>query len=253
MTTATLLPLNPECAQGKHQNCNEYTWDDSADQAGPCPCVCHQPALPELPYAGTSGASEASREARVWLDQHGITAASQRGVWAAVRAAREVGATVAELRDGPVEHPTLGPVGLGHHGRVSGALAVLHLRGHLAMLAEKRQKCHVYVLPEHVGDRVALVPQPQRPKPPQVEPFRPTDRTVHRDMLTRAGIPFHEEATRHRTPPKGATSLITGDWRYRAHGQPVPKAPHHAGHEGCVSEYVFDAEGALWAVWSWGL
>lgn len=207
------------------------------------------PTFPVLPYAGTSGAPEASRDARVWLDQHGITAASQRAVWAAVQAAGPVGAAVAELRDGPTPHPTLGLLQLGHHGKVSGALAVLNLAGHLAMLGEQRLKCHVYVLPEHVGERVVHVPTPAKPKP--LAPFRASDITVYRDLLQRAGVPFLEEDTRHRTPPKGARSIVTGDWRYR--GQPVPKAPHHAGHEGCVSEHVFDGSGALWAVWSWGL
>ena len=40
-----------------------------------------------------------------------------------------------------------------HHGRVSGALSVLHKVGKLARLTETRDKCKVYVLPEYVNGR----------------------------------------------------------------------------------------------------
>jgi hypothetical protein len=51
-------------------------------------------------------------------------------------------ATVADVRDSTL-----------HHGRVSGALSVLHKVGKLARLHETRDKCKVYVLPEFVNDR----------------------------------------------------------------------------------------------------
>lgn len=46
------------------------------------------------------------------------------------------GMTVAELRRKHPEH---------HHGTLSGALSHLHREGTLAMLTEKRERCHVYV------------------------------------------------------------------------------------------------------------
>jgi hypothetical protein len=56
--------------------------------------------------------------------------------------AGEKGITVAELRDTNL-----------HHGRISGALSVLHKEGRLARLAESRDKCRIYVLPQFVNDR----------------------------------------------------------------------------------------------------
>ena len=40
-----------------------------------------------------------------------------------------------------------------HHGTASGALSVLHQRGHIARLTETRGKCKVYVLTSLVGNR----------------------------------------------------------------------------------------------------
>ena len=40
-----------------------------------------------------------------------------------------------------------------HHGAASGALSALHAKGEIVCLQEKRDRCHVYVLPEHAGDR----------------------------------------------------------------------------------------------------
>jgi hypothetical protein len=28
----------PECAQGKHRNCDGLSWDNDADDYTPCPC-----------------------------------------------------------------------------------------------------------------------------------------------------------------------------------------------------------------------
>ena len=33
--------VNPECAQGKHRNCDGTSWDVDADQSAECPCRCH--------------------------------------------------------------------------------------------------------------------------------------------------------------------------------------------------------------------
>jgi hypothetical protein len=40
-----------------------------------------------------------------------------------------------------------------HHGQASGALSDLHKAGLIARLVERRNRCSVYVLPEHVGGR----------------------------------------------------------------------------------------------------
>jgi hypothetical protein len=31
-------PPCPECVQGKHPNCDGYTWDDELDEPTACPC-----------------------------------------------------------------------------------------------------------------------------------------------------------------------------------------------------------------------
>lgn len=99
---------------------------------------------PSLPYAGTEGfaGSETSKQAALDAVIHGTASKRQRYILILAGRAKERGITVAELRD----------VSL-HHGRVSGALSVLHKVGKLARLTEVRGKCKVYVLPEFVGER----------------------------------------------------------------------------------------------------
>jgi hypothetical protein len=100
--------------------------------------------LPALPYAGTEGfaGSETSKQAAADAVIHGTASKRQRYVLILAGRAKERGITVAELRDASL-----------HHGRVSGALSVLHKVGKLARLTETRGRCKVYVLPEYVNDR----------------------------------------------------------------------------------------------------
>lgn len=98
---------------------------------------------PVLPYNGASSGPSASSDAMAYADTHGITAKAQQDALIALRALGAEGMTVAEFRD-------LSGI---HHGRASGALSVLHLAGHIAMLEEKRLRCHVYVLSDYVNDR----------------------------------------------------------------------------------------------------
>lgn len=49
-----------------------------------------------------------------------------------------------------------------HHGQASGTLSVLHKAGRIERLAERRNRCHVYVLPEHVDGRDLSAYQPNR-------------------------------------------------------------------------------------------
>ena len=44
-----------------------------------------------------------------------------------------------------------------HHGQVSGALSVLHKQGRIAMLKDKRDKCHPYVHPKYFDDYQGLL------------------------------------------------------------------------------------------------
>lgn len=97
-----------------------------------------------LPYAGTEGyAGSETSKARALDDVVSGTASKrQRYILILASRAKEKGITVAELRDSSL-----------HHGRVSGALSVLHKVGKLARLTEIRNKCKVYVLPEYVNGR----------------------------------------------------------------------------------------------------
>jgi hypothetical protein len=97
-----------------------------------------------LPYAGTEGyaGSETSRQAAFREVVHGTASKRQRYILILAERAKDKGITVAELRDASL-----------HHGRVSGALSVLHKVGKLSRLTEVRGRCKVYVLPEFVNDR----------------------------------------------------------------------------------------------------
>lgn len=100
---------------------------------------------PELPYAGTSGwsGSETSHDRAITHDDDGTTAAAQREALFYARMAGPRGVTVAELRREMGEH----------HGKVSGALSVLHMTGHLCRLYDRRDRCAIYVTPDNVEGR----------------------------------------------------------------------------------------------------
>lgn len=97
-----------------------------------------------LPYAGTEGyaGSDTSRERAIKEAISGTASKRQRYLLILAERAKERGVTVADVRDTSL-----------HHGRVSGALSVLHKVGKLSRLTETRGKCKVYVLPQYVGDR----------------------------------------------------------------------------------------------------
>lgn len=99
----------------------------------------------ELPYAGTSGWSgtDTSKERANQADSSGVTSDRQYDTLLAAKTMREKGITVTELCD----------ISGWHHGTASGVLSVLHLAGKLDRLVEKRNRCHIYVLPVFTSDR----------------------------------------------------------------------------------------------------
>jgi hypothetical protein len=99
---------------------------------------------PALPYAGTEGhaGSDTSRQRAIEEAVNGTASKRQRLILILAGRAQEKGITVAEVRDSSL-----------HHGRVSGALSVLHKVGKLIRLTETRGRCKVYVLPEYVNGR----------------------------------------------------------------------------------------------------
>jgi hypothetical protein len=133
---------------------------------------------PELPYAGTSGWSgtDTSRDRAVEADRSGKTLARQRRVYSILATFRGDGLTWRELSD---------ETGW-HHGQASGVLSVLHKAGKIERLEKKRDKCHVYVLPEYSDGQIL---SPYRNKMTQKE-MRDTLMSIanERDSRTRFGL-----------------------------------------------------------------
>ena len=101
--------------------------------------------MPELPYAGTSGYSgtSTSEDRARTADSNGTTGKRQKEALMYLWMQHEAGATWKEVADA---------LGL-HHGSASGVLSVLHFGGHIERLAETRNRCKVYVIPEYVAGR----------------------------------------------------------------------------------------------------
>jgi hypothetical protein len=109
----------------------------------------HDPLFgPSLPYDRDTSSgwsrTDTSRERAEDRDASGKTADVQSKV---LRLANDCGArgiTVVEAR---------GHRGLEHHGTCSQALSNLEKDGRLVLLAERRNRAHVYVLPRYAQDR----------------------------------------------------------------------------------------------------
>jgi hypothetical protein len=114
---------------------------------GKCLEWCDKPDIevPVLPYAGTSGwsGSSTSKARAVTADSDGTTSERQAATIRYLAAMGSSGVTVAELREYTGWH----------HGQASGVLSVLHKESVIARLAESRQRCKCYVLPEFVNGR----------------------------------------------------------------------------------------------------
>ncbi len=103
---------------------------------------------PYLPYndpepsSGHSGSETSAARAKK-RDSTGRTARTQTRLLTMLASAARRGVTVAEARDVMTQH----------HGSISGALSNMHKVGVISRLAETRNGCKVYVLPEHVAFR----------------------------------------------------------------------------------------------------
>lgn len=101
--------------------------------------------------AGHSG-SDTSRERAEHERDTGTLAERARQAITYLDAMGQRGLTVVDLRE---------VTGL-HHGQASSVLSVLHKAGKIARLAERRDRCQVYVLPEYVRDRETVPYTPNR-------------------------------------------------------------------------------------------
>jgi hypothetical protein len=147
-------------------------------------------ALPDLPvrsYAGHSTGPSSSSEAMAYADAHSITAKVQRTVLNSLAERGKRGMTVSDFRH---IYPNL------HHGQVSSALSALHLRGHIAMLEEKRNRCHVYVLNTYVNSRNTVARRTNRPKTKIVVEETSETFTLEEDgaVLILGGVVYLREA-----------------------------------------------------------
>jgi len=119
---------------------------------GEHPGLFDEPILPVLPYGGTSGwsGSETSRERAICADRSGATSERQRHVVDLLASRAAAGMT---WRD-------LSIVTGWHHGTASGALSVLHKAGVICRLDERRDRCAIYVHPDHVHGRTTQEHRP---------------------------------------------------------------------------------------------
>lgn len=107
--------------------------------------------LPLTPYAGTSGwsGSESSRERAVQEDANGTTQGRQSLTLRIVNGTKTYGITWKELSE---------ETGW-HHGQASGVLSVLHKEGLIERLAERRNKCAIYIGLNSVNGRKTSIRQ----------------------------------------------------------------------------------------------
>ena len=106
---------------------------------------------PSLPYPEPGGqeftqghsGTDTSRERAIREATDGTAKHRQSTALRLAQVFRITGITVKDLRE----------MSNIHHGQASSALSVLHKEGRLARLAETRDRCKVYVLPEYVGER----------------------------------------------------------------------------------------------------
>lgn len=110
-----------------------------------------------LTYAGTAGAVNQPASQQRAKREATSGAATER--------ARLILAVLAELPHGATWKQLGAVLGL-HHGQVSGALSNLHKSGHVFMLHQQRDKCHLYV---HAKFRVNYKPDERIDEPAQTK------------------------------------------------------------------------------------
>jgi hypothetical protein len=141
-----------------------------------------------LPYAGTSGFSgtSTSEERQKERDGTGKTGRMQGLVLDAARIAGHYGITVKHLRERfPDEH----------HGNVSGALSALHMDGRLVRLANVRDRCKIYVLPENALGRAT-------------EPYGKPPKTVHLELTDDEALAYARVISAIESADGIGTSMI---------------------------------------------
>lgn len=108
--------------------------------------LLHENGEPAItPYNGTSGwsGSQTSRQRATTADKNGTTKARQQTVKKLLNQAGPNGLTWQELSTATGWH----------HGTSSGALSVLHKTGTIHRLTQTRNRCKIYVHPNHTNGR----------------------------------------------------------------------------------------------------
>lgn len=146
--------------------------------------------LPLTPYAGTSGHSggATSEERARRDDSDGTTSERQRRVLSDLAERHDIYIPVGWVgQHKGLTWKELARITGWHHGQASGALSVLHKEGLIARLTERRDRCFVYVLPEHVGDRETQ-DQGRKVKTPEV----PTLTAEEESQVNGAIFAYHQ-------------------------------------------------------------
>jgi hypothetical protein len=119
---------------------------------------------PSLPYDGTEGfVPRETSEARARAEaESGRSETRQQRIMGLLRMRGSYGATWREAST-HIEDRL-------HHSGFTSSLSTLHKTGRVAALAEQREHCNVYVLPEYVGERETVARSYVRAKPPRLTP-----------------------------------------------------------------------------------
>ncbi len=120
----------------------------------------HDHEAPVLPYgtgpdanSGFAAGVETSKERARRDDADGTTSYRQARVLALLAGTAEGRRNMFVGREQGLTWKELGTLTEWHHGQASGVLSNLHKVDKIARLTEKRNRCYVYVLPEHVNGR----------------------------------------------------------------------------------------------------
>jgi hypothetical protein len=128
-----MAPLLIDLGYSRHPGCAKFTplEQNERDKAANAALL-----KPVRPYTQDGVASAGWSGTDTSKDGEPLRAESQKQALAVLQEAGYVGATVVDVR-----HIT----GM-HHGMASGALSVLHKRGYLVRLTQKRDRCRIYVV-----------------------------------------------------------------------------------------------------------
>lgn len=149
---------NPECGHPNDEHSRLagcLAMPNGAKTSCACQGFVHPPSTPYDGGTSSGHSGSSTSHARALTeDADGTTGHRQQRTMDVLEEFATHGVTVKGLREATGWH----------HGQASAALSNLHHGGRIARLAEVRDRCKVYVLPEHVGDRTTESQGQRAPK-----------------------------------------------------------------------------------------